>query len=114
MVFFAWLTPLLLGLSTWAFRSLIFLIPFVVKYLLIALGVGYVTYVGLDYAIDEGVNFLFARYDALPPELIDIIEVMGVFDALQIITTAASSAITIKAIGGLTRFAASRPGTLSA
>lgn len=114
MFVIGWITQLLLGLSTWAFRSLIFFVPFAVKYLLIALGVGYVTYAGLDYAIDQGVNFLFARYDALPPELIDIVEVMGVFDALQIITTAASSAITIKAIGGLTRFAANRPGTLSA
>lgn len=89
------------------------LIPFIVHYGLIALGVGYVTYVGMDLAIDAGINFLNSRYSDLPIELIQIVEVMGVPDAIQYITTAATSAIAIKITAGITRMAANRPANLT-
>lgn len=89
------------------------LIPFVVHYGVIALGIGYVTFVGMDLAIDAGITFLSTRYSDLPVELIAIVEVMGVPDAIQYITTAATSAIAIKITAGITRMVASRPGTLT-
>ena len=88
------------------------LIPFLVHYVLIALGIGYVTYVGMDLAIDAGINFLNSRYADLPLDLIAIVQVMGVPDAIQYITTAATSAIAIKVTVGVTKMVASRPGTL--
>ena len=89
------------------------LIPFLVHYVLIALGVGYVTYLGMDIAIDSGISFLNSRYSDLPSELIAIVEVMGVPDAIKYITTAATSAIAIKITVGVTKMATNRPGTLT-
>ena len=88
------------------------MIPFIIHYAVIALGIGYVTYLGMDIAIDSGISFLTSRYDALPIELVQIVEVMGVPDALVYITTAASSAIAIKLTVGLTRMVANRPAGL--
>ena len=89
------------------------LIPFLVHYALIALGIGYVTFVGMDLAIDAGINFLNSRYSDLPVDLIAIVEVMGVPDAIQYIVTAASSAIAIKVTASVTKMVANRPGTLT-
>jgi hypothetical protein len=88
------------------------LIPYLIHYVLIALGIGYVTYVGMDLAIDEGISFLEARYANLPVDLIAIVQVMGVPDAIQYITTAATSAIAIKLTAGVTKMVANRPASL--
>ena len=89
------------------------LIPFLVHYALIALGIGYVTYVGMDLAIDAGISFLESRYSDLPVELIAIVQVMGVPDAIQYITTAATSAIAIKITASITKMVANRPASLT-
>ncbi|WP_297188549.1 DUF2523 family protein [uncultured Porticoccus sp.] len=101
-------------LSMFVFRMLYWAIPFIIHYGIVALGIGYVTYLGMDAAIETGSTYLLARYQDFPPSLIQIAEVMGVPDAIAIITGAAASAVSIKVTAGITKMVANRPAVLKA
>lgn len=101
-------------IGSFIFRALFWLIPWILHYGLMALGIGAVTYLGMDYALDTGIDLLTAKFTAIPAELVDIITLMGVPDAIAMITATAASAVTLKITAGTTKWVANRPGTLKA
>ena len=102
------------NISIWFWSILITAVPFITKYVLVALGLGVVTYVGVDYAMDVGLDLLTNRYDQVPAELADILVVMGIPDAIATVTAAATSSVSIKAASGFTRWRANRPTVFTA
>lgn len=95
-------------------RFLMFVIPAVISWGLLALGISFVTYVGLNFAMDAAVQAVMDRYSAIPVELISVIELIGVTDAILIITSTATSAIAVRVAMGVTRMKQNRPGKLVA
>lgn len=102
------------NLTIWFWTSLIAIIPYLVKYVLVALGLGVVTYIGVDYVLDVGLNLLSDRYEQVPGELSEILTLMGIPDAIATITAAATSSVAIKATAGFTRWRANRPTVFTA
>lgn len=102
------------AVSNFILRTLMWLVPWVVRYGLIALGIGAITYIGLDIALDAAIAALQDRYSQIPAELFDILELMGVTDAISIITSAATAAIALKAVTGFTKYRVNKPATLTA
>lgn len=102
------------NISVWFWTILISAIPFITKYVLIALGLGVVTYVGVDYVLDVGLNLLTDRYEQVPEELSEILTLMGIPDAIATISAAATSSVAIKATAGFTRWRANRPTVFTA
>jgi hypothetical protein len=102
------------NISIWFWTILITAVPFITKYVLVALGLGAVTYIGVDYAMDVGLDLLINRYDEVPPELADILVVMGIPDAIATISAAATSSVALKAVGGFTKWRANRPTVFTA
>ena len=80
------------------------LIQFLVRYVLVALGIGLVTYVGADLTIQGAFDFLTDRFEAVPQELFDLLVFMGVKDFLSILSSAVSMAVTIRALATMSRF----------
>lgn len=101
-------------ISSFIFRALFWLIPWILHYGLLALGVGAVTYIGMDFALDTGIDLLTDKYAQIPVELVDILTLMGVPDAITMITSTAASAITLKVTAGTTRWVANKPAVLKA
>lgn len=101
-------------ISSFIFRALFWLIPWILSYGLMAVGIGAITYLGMDFALDYGIDLLNAKYNDVPADLLDILVVMGIPDAITIITSTGAAAITLKVTAGTTRWVANRPATLRA
>lgn len=111
----AWLGSALWGtIATFVLRLFFWLIPYIVNGVILAVGLSYVTYVGLDFAMDYGIDLLMDRFDQIPSELIDVVRLMGVQDAVLILTSTASSAMAFKAVSSATRWKLNRPAPLKA
>lgn len=111
----AWIGAALWGtIASFVLRLFFWLLPFLVNGVLLAVGLSYVTYLGLDFAMDIGISALMDRYSQIPAQLVDVIRLMGVQDAVLIITSTATSCMAIKAASGITKWRLSRPVVLKA
>jgi len=88
--------------------------PMLVKGLLTALGIGFLTYQGVDLMLENSMDLVFAKYDNIPAELRTNLELMGVLNALNILVSGMTSALAIKGISSFTRWKFSRPGSFTA
>lgn len=74
-----------------------------VRFALVYIGVGLVTYVGMDYFLTQSIDFLNSRVSAIPPELFEILKFMGLVDFITIITSAMTANIALKLTVGATK-----------
>lgn len=82
----------------------VIIIPLVVK-VLIALGVGFVTFTGLNLLLDEAYNLIVAQISSLPTEPLSMLAIMKVDVYITMVFSAYSARM---ALAGLTA-----AGTLS-
>ena len=80
-----------------------YLIPQLVVYVLVSLGIGFVTYVGTQEIIEFGLDLVSQRIDQLPSNLVGILELAGIFDAFSILTAGVTTSLTVMAIASVTR-----------
>lgn len=79
-------------------------VPLVVK-ILIALGIGIVTYTGAGYAVDSAEVFLNSQLTGMPADAYAILAMAGLDVGIKIIFAAAAANISIKtAMGVFKRF----------
>lgn len=97
------------SLRIWFFSSVLAITPFLVRNLMVALGIGFVTYAAIDLSLTALLDQVFQRYTAIPSELRNALDSFGVQNALSIHIAGITSALSIKALGGFTRFKLSRP-----
>lgn len=62
---------------------------------LTALGVGTVTYVGLDAALTAGLDVARNALSGLTPDVMGVLALAGVFDAMAIIAGGMTTAVTL-------------------
>lgn len=89
----------LLGLGA----TLKFIVPIVVTYVLVSLGLTVVTYTGSQFLIDQGIIFINDRVGELPADIASYLEILGFFDALSILLSGVATATGIQALGGFKR-----------
>lgn len=78
----------------WAF--ILFALPIVLEKAIKLLGIGVVSYAGIDLAIDELSEFLLTKFNGLPADLLQIFLIMKVDAGFKIVLTAMSIAISFK------------------
>lgn len=104
--FIPWIFAALAGLSRF--------IPWFTRIGLTALGVGVVTYTGMDALFDLVIDRVNSQLGGVPAGLAALLDYMGVFSAVQIITSAVSVRLASSLINGaITRWRA-RPFVLKA
>lgn len=102
--FIPWIFALVAGLSRF--------IPWFARIGLTSLGVGVVTYTGLDALFDLVIDRVNSQIGGLPADLAALADYMGVFTAVQIITSAVSVRLASSLVNGaVTRWRA-RPFVL--
>lgn len=80
------------------------IVPLVVK-VLSALGIGIVTYTGMEYALSSGVSFFETQFSGLPATAVQILYMLGFHQGISMLFAAYSASIAIKvAMGAFTRF----------
>lgn len=86
--------PLLAG----AF-SLAIVVPLIVKVLL-ALGIGFVSYQGADFVVTAAQSAITSELGALPSDMFNILAMAGVDEGIKILFAGASASITIRVTFG--------------
>lgn len=70
--------------------------PYIVTYILRAVGFGLITFTGLTLVIGEAEEYVFRSYEGLPTEMYQILAMAGFPLGIKILFTAFSVAIAIK------------------
>lgn len=69
-----------------------------------ALGIGLITYIGIEYGLDAAETFIFSRFDALPIDLYKLLALGGFRTGFQILFSAMTASLAFKALAGFTRW----------
>lgn len=81
----------------------VLIVPMVVSVLL-ALGVGIVTYTGMDIAITEAETYIMSSYNTMPAAAVLIMNKAGILQGLNIFFAAWTASISIRvAMGAFTK-----------
>lgn len=99
----------------WLFAGLVALAPAIMPALIriavLTLGIGVVSFLGMQALFDAVLNRLDSQLGGLPADLAAVVDYMGVFDAVSIVTAAVSVRIAMMAIGGTGSITRYRVGT---
>lgn len=76
---------------TWVISSI------VVKFMF-TLGLAFFTYTGLEFVINEGLQYAVGLVQGLPADIISILAILGIFKALSIVASALTTLAAIKSI----------------
>ncbi|WP_029654867.1 DUF2523 family protein [Marinobacter daepoensis] len=74
-------------------------IPWVVSKLMRAIGLGFVTYVGLSLGVEQAEQFIFDRFNNLGTELYQILAIAGFPQGIKILFAAFAAALVLKNAG---------------
>lgn len=74
-------------------------IPWVVSKLMRAIGLGFVTYVGLSLGVEQAEQFIFDRFNNLGTELYQILAIAGFPQGIKILFAAFVAALVLKNAG---------------
>lgn len=78
----------------WAF--ILFALPIVLEKAIKLLGIGVVSYAGVDLTIDEISEFLLSKLNGLPSDMLQIFLIMKIDAGFKIVLTAMAIAISFK------------------
>lgn len=78
----------------WAF--ILFALPLVLEKAIKLLGIGVVSYVGVDITVDEISEFLLTKLNGLPNDMLQIFFIMKIDAGFKIVLTAMAIAINFK------------------
>jgi len=96
----------------WSF--LLFAMPWVVRNVLILLGIGFLSYSAFDFAIDKFEQYIFGKFDGLIPDLLKIMIILKLDVGIAIIFAAMSLAISIKSVAFGSKLIFKSKGTFEA
>ncbi len=78
----------------WAF--ILFALPVVLEKAIKLLGIGVVSYAGVDLTVDELSEFLLSKFNGLPNDMLQILLIMKLDAGFKIVLTAMAIAISFK------------------
>jgi hypothetical protein len=82
-----------------------------VGYVIKALGIGLVTYVGLDLVFDQVESYIFSQYAGLPVAIVQILNLLGIHSGIKIILSTLSACVGYKALINSTGLVWKKPGS---
>src|SRR5690554_1237886 len=69
-----------------------------VGYVIKALGIGLVTYVGLDLVFDQVESFILSQYAGMPVAIVQVLNLLGIHSGIKIILSTLSACVAYKAL----------------
>lgn len=82
-----------------------------VGYVIKALGIGLVTYVGLDLVFDQIESYILSQYSGLPVTTVQVLNLLGIHSAIKIILSTLSACVAYRALIASTGLVWKKPGS---
>lgn len=96
--------------NTWLFT----VAPALVTKVLIALGIGMVTYTGADYLVTNAETYILAQLGGVPAKAYAVLKIAGIDEGIRMVFAAASAYITIRTTMGAFSAYRARPDSFRA
>ncbi|MDC0172362.1 DUF2523 domain-containing protein [Gammaproteobacteria bacterium] len=93
---YTFLVSMFSRVGVWMLAWFWYSLPAITIGVVTALGLGVVTYAGLDYGLSVAVDMLNDKFANRPAQYIDLMAYLGVDDAIKTITGSMAVAITLK------------------
>ena len=87
----------------WIMATLYALLPWVTTTVLMSIGMGFVTYVGMDFALSFATDILLEKFNDRPSEYVAILQYIGADDAISIFIAGMTTSATVRATTSATR-----------
>jgi hypothetical protein len=101
--------PILTALGSIISGALAWITPFIIKYLIVGFGIGVVTFVGVQTAVDVLETWIQGAFTGLPANIAAFLALARVDDACSLVFSAYASRIsTLYGIKTITKFAFGR------
>lgn len=81
----------------WA--AIIYTVPWVLQYVLRAIGFGVVAYVGISFGLDQAESYIFTQFEGLGSDLYAILAMAGFPLGIKMLFTAYAVMIAVKSVG---------------
>lgn len=101
---------LMVALTAWFFT---YGIPLVIR-LLVGLGVGWATFSGAQFVVDQGTSYVMSEFNGLPSDALAVLRIAGFDQAFSIIFAGWTTYITVKVAMGSYNKWTTRAATLRA
>jgi len=75
---------------------LISFIPWLMSSVFKAIGLGFVTYIGLTVGLDYAESFVFSKFEGIASQLFQILVLMGIPEGIKILFSAFAVALVLK------------------
>ena len=111
---FVWLGGLLGSLATSFTACFVLSLPGIVFGVLRVLGIGFVSYTGISFAVDAFESYIYARMGDMPANMLDIMNLAGLDVGIKMIIAAWTAHISIKLTMGAFNAWSTRPAVLRA
>jgi hypothetical protein len=82
-----------------------------VGYVVKALGIGLVTYLGLELVFGMIETYIFTQYSGLPVTIVQILNLLGIHSAMKIILSTLSACVAYKSLIASTGMVWKKPGS---
>lgn len=87
---------LAIGIATLIWRLLSYITPYIVGWVLAALGMGFVTYLGMDAVVDYAIDQVRLSWSGIPATALDLLRMTGVIKAFNIFVGGVTAGLTVK------------------
>ena len=87
---------LAIGLATLIWRLLSYITPYIVGWVLAALGMGFITYLGMDAVVDYAIDAVRVSWSGIPATALDLLRMTGVIKAFNIFVGGVTAGLTVK------------------
>jgi|GEM_PF-265318 len=85
-----------IGIASFIWRMLAYVTPYVVGSVIASLGIGFITYIGMDFLVDLAIEKVRLSFSGLPSAALELLKLTGVIDAFNIFVSGVISGLTAK------------------
>lgn len=85
-----------IALATFIWQLLRYITPYVVGWVLSAIGIGFITYLGLDQVVEYSIDMVRERWSAIPATALELLRLTGIFKAFNIFASGIVAGLTVK------------------
>lgn len=87
---------LAIGIASFVWRLLGYITPYLVGWVLAALGMGFVTYLGMDAVVEYAIDQVRISFSGIPAAALDLLRLTGVIKAFNIFVGGVTAGLTVK------------------
>jgi hypothetical protein len=85
-----------IALATFIWQLLRYITPYIVGWVLSAIGIGFITYFGMNELVEYAIDMVRVRFSDIPATALELLKMTGIFKAFNIFVGGITAGLTVK------------------